>query len=103
MSKKEIKLTYTEVMKEQDKLWEGEIEDRNLMESLFNQIIKEAKTKGFTGYCKVYQGPGECICEVFDSEEEFNKLFHTDEERDMLGFCKALISNLEERLNREIN
>lgn len=99
MSNQMVKLTYTDEMKEQDKLWENEEENTTVMERLFNEIVEEAIGKGFTGYCVIYQGPEECICEVFDSKEQYIELQDSSDYRDMYGFCKPLIKDLEERLN----
>ena len=95
-----IKLSYTDEMKKQDKLWEYEVEDTTIMEKLFHDIVNEAKEKGFKGYCDIYQGPGECICEIFEDKKEYEKLRESGEETEMVGFCKPLIERLEARINR---
>ena len=38
-----IKLSNTDEMKKQDKLWEYEVEDTTIMEKLFHDIVNEAK------------------------------------------------------------
>ena len=102
--KKATKLTYTKEMKEQDKLWKLEKEDSNLMEKLFHQIVNEAKGKGFTGYCSIYQTNNECICEVFHNKEEYEKASLSGESiYYSFGFCKAIIEELEKRINLKEN
>ena len=103
MSKKIIKLTYTKEMEEIDKLWEKEEEDARVMERLFKEIVKEAKEKGFTGYCDIYQGSGEAICEVFDTEEEYKLSLDNAGETLMFGYCKPLIEILEKYLNTNLS
>lgn len=100
MSKTIVKLSYTEEMKEQDKLWINEEENTTIMEKLFHQIVNEAKEKGFTGYCDIYQGPGECICEVFENKKEFKQTLDTMESGTMFGFCKPLVEELEKKINK---
>lgn len=104
LTKKVIELTYTEEMKKQDKLWKAEKEDSNLMEKLFHQIANEAKEKGFTGYCSIYQADNECICEIFHNKEEYKKASLSGEAvYHSFGFCKALIEELEKRIQLKVN
>jgi hypothetical protein len=91
-----MKLDYTDRMKEQDKLWETESEDTNIMENLFNDIIRQAKQKGFNGYYVIYQVNNECVCEIYNSEEEYEKCCNGEEDSEFLfGYCKPLIECLE--------
>lgn len=53
------KLTYTKEMEKQDKLWQEEKENLNTMEKLYNQIIEEAKNKGFKSASEIYDGEKE--------------------------------------------
>lgn len=91
-----MKLDYTDKMKEQDKLWETESEDVNIMENLFNDIIRQAKQKGFNGCYIIYQVNDECACEIFSSEEEYEKCCNGEKNSEFIfGYCKPLIECLE--------
>ena len=103
MTNELIKLTYTKEMEEQDRLWETEEEDTVVMERLFKEIVKEAKEKGFTGYCDIYQGPGEAICEIFTTEEEYELSLVEMQDTFMVGYCKPLIEGLEKYLNANLS
>lgn len=98
--KKPITLTYTDEMKQNDELWKTEQEDRNLMAKLYEQIINEAKSKGFKCTYKIYNGPSEEIIEVFEGKEE-QKLCELGilTSNNMFGYCKALIQYIECCLN----
>lgn len=94
------KLTYTEEMKKQDLLWETEDEDRTIMESLYKEIITEAKEKGFKGKCVISHSMSECNCEVYESEEEYELLTRTEEYTKWnFGNCTSLIEYLENIIN----
>ena len=103
MTNELIKLTYTKEMEKQDKLWETEEEDTVVMERLFKEIVKEAKEKGFTGYCDIYQGPGEAICEIFTTKEEYELSVSTMMDTLMVGYCKPLMEYLEKYLNTNLS
>lgn len=91
-----MKLTYTEEMQKQDALWENEKEDFDIMEKLFNNIMEEAKEKGFNGCYIIYKTDIECVCEVYDNEEEMEKCCSGElDTRFMFGHCKPLIELLE--------
>lgn len=98
-----IKLTYTEEMKKQDKLWQTESEDLELMDKLYNQIVKEAKGKGFKGVVEIYEANGEMVSEVYESKEEQRLVedgkldLHGE---NMSGYCKPLIEKIEEIMSR---
>lgn len=94
------KLTYTKEMKKQDKLWESENEDLYIMEKLMNEIIEEAKTKGFTGTTIIYDGKKEKITEVFENKEQLKSARLGKFESLGFGYCKPLINYLEEILNK---
>lgn len=92
-----MKLTYTEEMNKQDELWKSENEDTKIMENLFNEIMDEAKKLGFNGYYLIYQGALECICELYDSKEEYEECCKGEASTEfMFGYCKPLIKCLEE-------
>ena len=97
--KKKIKLTYTDEMKAQDLLWKTQDEDTELMETLFNQIVAEARGYGCTNYFVIYQGPEECICDVYESEEEFDSLDDDEPVEFRFGCCSGLISCIEMLMN----
>jgi hypothetical protein len=95
------KLTYTDEMKAQDKLWEIQNEDFGVMEKLYNQIITEAKIKGFNGVTYIYSVGSEMLCQIFNSEEEKELAdIGTYSDFDEVGYCKPLIEKLEAILNR---
>lgn len=94
-----IKLNYTDEMKEMDKLWENEEEDTTIMERLFNEIVEEAKEKGFDGVVDIYQGPREAIADVYNSQEEMASAQLSGIETTCYGYCKPLIEHLEERIS----
>lgn len=84
------KLTYSEDMKKQDELWKAEKEDINTMQSLFVEIMTEAKEKGFIGTIAIYSWDNEALIDVA-----------IDDEIKTFGFCKPLIDCLEEIINRK--
>ena len=91
-----VKLNYTNEMQKQDELWKSEKEDLDIMEYLFNQIILEARELGFNGYVNIYQANGECICEVYDNKEEYQKCCNGEIGNEFIfGYCKPLIACLE--------
>ena len=65
-----MKLTYTDEMQKQDKLWETEKEDTNIMLSLYDSIIQEAKQLGFNGIYESSICNGEAVIYIYDNEEE---------------------------------
>ena len=83
------KLTYSEDMKKQDELWKEEKEDINTMQSLFVEIMTEAKEKGFIGTTAIYSWENEALIDV-----------SIDNEIETFGNCKSLIKRLEEIINR---
>lgn len=83
------KLTYSEDMKKQDELWKEEKEDINTMQSLFVEIMTEAKEKGFIGTTAIYSWDNEALIDV-----------SIDDEIETFGNCKSLIKRLEEIINR---
>ena len=95
-----IKLTYTEEMKEQDNLWNEGNEDFNIMARLYNEIIEEAKTKGFNGYACIYDGGQEKLCTIYKNEEEQELAKLGKVEVEDVGYCKPLIHKLENILNQ---
>lgn len=94
------KITYTNKMKEQDKLWEDSKEDTLVMEELFNQIYAEAKSLGYDGIINIYQGPGEAIAEVYSNKEEREEAELNGLDVPIFGFCKPLIKHIEDRLEK---
>lgn len=94
-----IKLTYTKEMQEQDKLWNEDSEDYDIMEKLYNDIIAEARQKGFNGVVDIYRNY-EVVAGIFESEEEKEKLRENDDYITMAGYCKPLIKALEDILNK---
>lgn len=83
------KLTYSEDMKKQDELWKEEKEDINTMQSLFVEIMTEAKEKGFIETTAIYSWDNEALIDV-----------SIDDEIETFGNCKSLIKRLEEIINR---
>lgn len=100
--KKPITLTYTDEMKLNDKLWEIEQEDRKLMAQLYEQIITEARNKGFKCTYIIYDGNEEKIVEIFKNEEE-QELCQLGilNSYNLFGYCKPLIQYIEQCLNKE--
>lgn len=96
-----IKLTYTDEMKSQDLLWETQDEDTLVMENLFKQIISEAKGYGCSAYFNIYQGPEECICDVYESEEEYESYDENLPVEFSYGCCKGLIDCIEILMNNK--
>lgn len=97
-----IKLTYTEEMKEQDRLWQNEEENLETMKKLYLEIIAEAKEKGFEGVVDIYDVSGEMLCEIFKNEEELRLARLGEyEDFDSVGYCKPLIEHLEEIINEK--
>lgn len=78
------KITYTEQMKQQDKLFAVAEEDRKLMKKLFDDIVTEARKKGFGGEVKVYDNGSQVIADFGAG--------------DVAGNCTILIKKLERKL-----
>lgn len=92
-----VKLDYTSEMKQQDELWENEKENLDTMEKLFKEIIEQAKCFGFKGVYVIYQANNECICEIYDDEEEYERCCNGDDDTGFIfGYCKPLIKCLED-------
>lgn len=91
-----MKLNYTLEMQFQDKLWESEKEDTGKMSMLYEEIINEAKQFGFSGVYEIGVFGGEAVIEIFDSEEEKERLQNSGDGIEFcFGFCKPLINCLE--------
>ena len=88
-------------MEEQDKLWQEEKENLNTMEKLYNQIIAEAKNKGFKGVSEIYDGENEKCIDIFENQEqkELCKQGSLMAEWETFGYCKPLITYLEKIIN----
>lgn len=96
------RLNYTQEMKEQDKLWESEREDLEVMERLYNEIISEAKSKGFKGIARIYNGTTEKLIEIFETKEEMLKADNGEViAQQTFGYCKPLIEELEILINNQ--
>ncbi len=88
---------YSSEMIEQDSLWEIEKEDLGKMKVLFENIMIEAKSLGFSGTWVIYDGNSESIIDVFKDEkhqEECN--LGTEEPLGSFGYCKPLIKFLKD-------
>lgn len=88
-----LNLTYTQEMEEQDKLWENEAEDLEIMEELQIDIIAQAKRNGWDGYFITFDWGNEVITEVYDSLEEFKdvQLGKVEVEDNIAGNCRGVI------------
>lgn len=86
-------------MQKQDKLWNKEKEDLNIMEKLYNKILKDAKDKGFKGIANIYDGGDEKLIEIFRNKEEQELAALGKKDVNTFGYCKPLISHLEKILN----
>lgn len=86
---KKQKLTYSKEMKNQDSLWKEEKEDITTMQSLFAQIISEAKEMGFRGTTVIYHWDNEALIDVL-----------IDNEVKTFGYCQPLIEHLETVINQ---
>lgn len=88
-------------MKQNDKLWETEQEDLELMIKLYEQIVSEAKSKGFKGIVEIYMGTGEACIDLYETEEDYELgRVGTIEPAGSFGFCRPLIECIEEILSR---
>lgn len=69
MFKKKIKPT--KEMIQQSKLWENGKEDLSLVKQLYEEIIENARKKGFIGIFDIDDRVclEECLCYVYDNEE----------------------------------
>lgn len=83
------KIMYSEEMQKQDALWKEEKEDINVMQTLFVEIMTEAREKGFIGTTAIYSWDNEALIDVA-----------IDDEIETFGNCKSLIKRLEEIINR---
>lgn len=95
-----IKLTYTDEMKKQDKLWSESNEDLDVMEKLYREIEEEAKQKGFNGIAYIYDGESEKLCTIYESKEQEELARLGKVEVEDFGYCKPLILYLETLLNK---
>ena len=89
----EFKLTYTDEMKKQDKLWKEEEEDLELMGQLQRQVIYEAKAKGWKGSAVFCEGENESVVYIAENEDEAWSPYR--DEVESFGYCKALIDKIE--------
>ena len=97
-----LKLTYTDEMILQDKLWKTQSEDLDVMENLYGQIIAEAKEKGFNGVAYIYSVGSEMLCQIFNSEKEKEQAdLGVFSNFDEVGYCKVLIEALEKKINKD--
>lgn len=78
-------------MRKQDKLWETEEENVELMGQLQRQVVYEAKAKGWKRSAVFWQGGNESIVNIADSEEEHRQ----GNKVESYGYCKALIDRIE--------
>lgn len=83
------KIMYSREMRKQDELWKQEKEDINTMQSLFVEIMTEAREKGFIGTIAIYSWENEALIDVA-----------IDDEIETFGNCKSLIKRLEDIINR---
>ncbi len=97
----EILLTYTDQMKEQDLFWQDENENLEVMKQLQEQIVAEAKEKGFNGITKTYVANNEAVTEVYFSLEEKKNVDNGLLDIDCYGNCKGLIKVLEYGINQK--
>lgn len=81
------RLKYTKEMKKQDELWKEEKEDINTMQSLFAEIMTEARGKGFIGTTAIYSWENEALIDVI-----------FDNEVNTFGHCQSLINFIESLL-----
>lgn len=93
-----IKLNYTKEMNKQDKAWEVLEEDTAVMGSLFQSIMDEAKKLGFKYTYVIYQSGGERNIDLYKTETQEN----SGEAEVSFGYCKPLISYIEDILNEDI-
>lgn len=95
-----IKITYTEEMQENDRLWQEEKEDIELMLKLYGEIYNEAKEKGFTQLVEIYDAGNEGIVDVYLDEEDMELCrLGTNEPAGSFGYCKPFIEYIESILN----
>lgn len=94
-----FKLTYTDEMKKQDKLWDTESEDVNVMEQLQKQIIDEAKAKGWKGVAVFWQGINQSIVDIANSQEEYEN----DSGIESHGNCRSVIARIEADMRAKEN
>lgn len=101
--RKPVRLTYTEEMRDQDRLYEIEKEDRTTMERLHKSIVKEAIHKGFKGAAETinYNDNNGVITEVFRTQNDLEKERLTGDGLQIAscGYCHALINVLENEIN----
>ena len=83
-------IKYTNEIEKQDKLWETENEDIDKMLELYEEIMTEAKKKGFVGRYDIYEHGEEGIITLWLNAED-------DEEDASFGYCLPLIRFLEEQ------
>lgn len=93
-----VQLNYTEEMKEQDLLWESQNEDSLKMQELFEAIISEANKKGLKEVCYVYNLENECICNIYNSQDDIDTGKEPLYEH---ALCKNLIKSLETLINAQ--
>lgn len=90
-------ITYTGEMAIQDELWKSEKEDLEVMKRLYNEIVAEAREYGFKGIVDIYESSNEMVVELFESEEEFEKVRNgVIDNEDMFGHCLPLVKRLEQ-------
>lgn len=89
-----IRLNYTEEMEKQDELWKTENEDLDIMKKCYEEILNEARVHGFNGFFNIYTLDCECVCEIYNNEDEYKQGKETEF---IFGYCKPLIDCLEKR------
>lgn len=97
-----IKLTYTDQMRKNDNFFEKEGYDTEVMLELFEQILSEAREKGFTCPVDIYEEQCIAVAEVFKDEEE-KELVYSDLQinENMFGICELFIEHIESILNNK--
>lgn len=97
-----VRLTYTDQMKEQDIAWDLAEENLESMKQLHESILNEARILGWNGYAitYTYEYPNdpETITEIYKSERDWRD---GKEPLEIIAPCKYLIKELENLLNEQ--
>lgn len=95
----EVKLTYSDQMKEQDTLWDTAIEDLKSMIKLHESILNEARSMGWNGYAVTYTiDDPETVTELYKNERDWKD---GKAPLEISAPCKRLIEELENLLKEQ--
>ena len=89
-------IKYTDEMRLNDRLWELESEDLDLMLKLFHEILYQARKLGFLNPIEIYEANDEICYEIYlDRNHRDACMAGYSEPLKSGGYCKYLIKDIE--------